>query len=842
MPVLLLVDGSSFLYRAFYAMNDLHSSNGKPTGAIYGFLSMLEKLEKDIAHDFIAVVLDAKGKNFRHALFENYKANRAKMPDDLIFQKQAIVQALSYLGFPTFLQENVEADDVLATFASHAANQHYDVVIASSDKDLMQLVSPQIRVFDSAKNQLLNADAVLQKFGVSPEKMVDYLVLVGDSSDNIPGVAKCGPKTAAKWLNEYGNLAGIIENAHKIKGVVGENLRQHLDFFPTALKLVQLKKDVPHLPPIEHLKRQNIDLDSFQTFCQNFELFSFLKNNSNENKTPKNYLNIPAEKFPQFLEKLNQAENLSFYFNENPLQMAFCFEKNNALTVDFLFDLIDEHFQKFFQNFKGNLIVSDVYETLKFFKKYNLNFNQKIKDVEIMSFILNAGKYNAHHLNALIQRYFVESDSFLSSEKADFILQLFYRFENDFKQNTKQKELFENLEMPLSFVLFEMQENGVLLNTELLKKQSEEMAEQLKIFENEIFKIAEQSFNINSPQQLSDILFVKLNLPHGKKTKSGIYSTNEEVLSDLSWHPLPDLILKYRTLAKLKNTYTDKLPQMVDFNFRIHTHFKQTGAVTGRLSSAEPNLQNIPIRTLEGKKIRQAFIAPMGKQILSADYSQIELRIMAHLSGDLNLIRAFQNKADIHKISAAQIFKIPLASVDENQRRIAKSINFGLIYGMSSFGLSKQLNITVMEAENYMGRYFNQYPQILEYMEKTRECAIKNGYVETIFGRRLYLPDLYSENMHKKKAAERAAINAPLQGSAADLIKRAMIKIAQDLKETNNPSLLILQVHDELILEVPVDVLEETKNLIRLNMCSAAKLNVPLEVSILASQNWANAH
>ena len=832
MARLLLVDGSAFLYRAFYAMPDMHASTGAPTGALYGVLTMMEHLDKDVPTDFVAVVFDSKGKNFRHALFEAYKANRPKMPDPLIAQRPHVLNALRFLGYTVLESDGVEADDVIATLATTGAAKDLDVVIASTDKDLMQLVGGNIKAYDSFKGAWIDAAAVEKKYNVKPAQIVDYLTLVGDASDNVPGVAKCGPKTAAKWLAEFGDVPNLLKNADSIKGVVGENLRQHIPFFDTSRALITLKKDVPNLPDIFSLKRDAIQTELFKSLCLQFELQSFLKSLPSEKKSA---IFLNESNFKEYEADLNNAEKIAIYVALPHL--GLCFEKKSALTVDFHQNFI----QKFLKSYKGDLICCDSNALRHFFKKYGIAFQNKVYDVEIMSFILNAGRHNAHDLNALMARYFNDASP-VPANYANNIFQLFERFENAFAENLPQKDLFESLEMPLSNVLFEMQENGVLLNTELLKKQSAEMAERLKDFEREIFNLAGQEFNINSPQQLSDILFNTLNLPHGKKTKSGIYSTNEEVLSDLAWHPLPDLVLKYRTLAKLKNTYTDKLPQMVDFNFRIHTHFKQTGAVTGRLSSAEPNLQNIPIRTAEGKKIREAFIAPTGKQILSADYSQIELRIMAHLSGDLNLIRAFQNKADIHKISAAQIFKIPLASVDENQRRIAKSINFGLIYGMSSFGLSKQLNITVMEAENYMARYFNQYPQVLEYMEKTRELALKNGFVETIFGRRLYLPDLYSENIHKKKAAERAAINAPLQGSAADLIKRAMIKIAQDLKETNNPSLLILQVHDELILEVPNAVLEETQHLVTAEMCSAAQLKVPLEVSLGTAQNWADAH
>ena len=832
MARLLLIDGSAFLYRAFYAMPDMHASTGAPTGALYGVLTMIERLEKEITTDFVAVIFDSKGKNFRHELFDEYKANRPKMPDPLIAQRPHVLNALRFLGYTVLEADGVEADDVIASLAKKGAAQNLEVVIASTDKDLMQLVNDKIKAYDSFKGIWVDALAVEKKYGVKPTQMVDYLTLVGDSSDNVPGVAKCGPKTAAKWLKEFENLQNLVKNADSIKGVVGENLRNHLPFLKTGKALITLKTDVPHLPEVTSLKRDAIQTEHFKNLCLQFELQSFLKTLPNEKKTS---IFLNEANFKDYEENLKNADKIAIYCA--PPHLGLCFEKNSTFTVDFHQKFI----QNFLNNYSGDLICGDSNSLRHFFKKNGVSFKNKIFDIEIMSFILNAGRHNAHDLNALIERYFTEKTPFPASCAND-IFQLFLRFQNELKQNIQQKALFENLEMPLSEILFEMQENGVLLNTDLLKKQSAEMTEHLNDFEKQIFKIAGQEFNINSPQQLSDILFNILHLPHGKKTKSGIYSTNEEVLNDLAWHPLPDLVLKYRTLAKLKNTYTDKLPQMADYHHRIHTHFKQTGAVTGRLSSAEPNLQNIPIRSPEGKKIREAFIAPKNKQILSADYSQIELRIMAHLSGDINLIRAFQNKADIHKISAAQIFKIPLARVNENQRRIAKSINFGLIYGMSSFGLSKHLNITVMEAENYMARYFNQYPQVLEYMGKTRTQALKNGYVETIFGRRLYLPDLYSENNHKKKAAERAAINAPLQGSAADLIKRAMIKISCDLKETNNPALLILQVHDELVFEVPCQVMEETQHLVVSEMCSAAQLKVPLEVSIGIAQNWADAH
>ncbi len=847
MARLLLVDGSSFLYRAFYAMGDLRSTQGAPTGAIYGFLSMLFKLEKEVSHDFFAVVMDAKGKNFRHQLFSQYKAQRPPMPQDLILQKEALLCALGFLGYPVLIKEKVEADDVLATLAEKARQENVEVVIASTDKDLMQLISPTILAFDAFKNQWVDEKSVVEKFGVSPQQIVDYLVLVGDSADNIPGVALCGPKTAVKWLKEWGNLNAIIHNAEKIKGVVGENLGAHLPFFNTAVQLVTLKKDVEGLPPITELKRKKIENENWKNFCKEFELWSFLKNSETEeeeNYIQKEYLNIAPTQFKEFEKKINNAQSIAFYFNENPLQFSFAFEKNKVLTVDFPFDWVDENINNFFKNYSGDFVVGNIYKTLCFFKKYNLNLPQKMDDVEMMSFILYAGKYNSHSLTVLIQRYFSDLKSFRTEEYADFSLQLFWRFKEEFKNNGAQQSLYENLELPLVKVLFQMEENGVLMDVNLLKQQSQKMNLILNELEKQIFKESGEIFNLNSPKQLSDVLFQKLKLSHGKKTKSGIYSTNEDVLVELAGESeLVALILQHRSLSKLKNTYVDKLPQMVNIHTqRIHTHFKQLGAVTGRLSSIEPNLQNIPIKTQEGKKIREAFIAPKGSLLLSADYSQIELRIMAHLSDDENLIQAFQNGEDIHKMSAAEIFNLPLQAITEKERRIAKSINFGLIYGMSAFGLSKQLGIFLKEAEKYIARYFKRYPKVAEYMHQTRENAIQNAYVETLFGRRLYLPDLYSQNNMKKKMAERAAINAPLQGSAADLIKRAMVDIFNVLNETKSPARLILQVHDELILEVPEAYLNETQNIVQKAMCSAAHLKVPLEISMAAAKNWASAH
>lgn len=896
---LLIVDGSAFLYRAFLNPNlkKMATKDGMPTNVIYGVLKMLKKLYKDFSAEFVAIVFDAKGKNFRHEIFPEYKNNRKPMEESMIIQIQPVIDILTAEGYTIISKEGVEADDVIATLTNMAKQQNINVIIATLDKDLTQLVEtpndenlPTIKWLNTTTNTLFNEEDVKEKYGVYPKNINDWLILVGDNIDNIPGVAKCGEKTATKWINEYGSLENLIVNADKIKGVVGENLRKAIPNFAMTKQLVSLKNDVKDLPKIDDLKLKKIDVEKLKLLYRKYELRQFLRelengeitiknanfqNNNNENAAENNVLKnhkiveVNAKNLNEFADILyKQTDSVCFDFNakinnnnifDTQIISANFLVNKTIYLINFdgiLNDIFNNFQQQFFNLLKSwfednnyKKIGFNTKNILHFLQNKNITLNGVIDDVLLENSLLNAGKFNnftnKSSLEKIYSQYFYDFDEQnISLYSTFFINELHNYFAEQFQQNENQKifNLYKNLELPLINILFKMERLGILVDANILYQQSQNLAKEIAIFEQQIYTLSGEEFNIASPKQLSKILFEKLQLPHAKNK----FSTDEETLSKLAeTYPIAKIILDYRTAQKLKNTYTDKLPKTILKNTgRIHTTFNQTNVVTGRLSSENPNLQNIPIRNKDGKLIRKAFIAAKNYAILCADYSQIELRIMAHLSGDDGLISAFQNHQDVHKSTASEIFKIPADLISDEQRRIAKSINFGLIYGMSEFGLSKQLKISRTDAKNYIERYFQHYPKVLEYMEQTRQNASKIGFVETIFGRRLYLPDLQAKNIALQKSAQRAAINAPMQGSAADLIKMAMLNLSRKIAEQGlqNYIKLLLQIHDELIFEVRQEVAEVMQNLVIREMCEVAKLKVPLEVSANIAENWADAH
>ena len=778
-----------------------------------------------------------------------------------------------------------------------AKQQNINVIIATLDKDLTQLVEtpndenlPTIKWLNTTTNTLFNEEDVKEKYGVYPKNINDWLILVGDNIDNIPGVAKCGEKTATKWINEYGSLENLIVNADKIKGVVGENLRKAIPNFVMTKQLVSLKNDVKYLPKIDDLKLKKIDVEKLKLLYRKYELRQFLRelengeittknanfqNSNNENAAENNVLKnhkiveVNAKNLNEFADILyKQTDSVCFDFNakinnnnifDTQIISANFLVNKTIYLINFdgiLNDIFNNFQQQFFNLLKSwfednnyKKIGFNTKNILHFLQNKNITLNGVIDDVLLENSLLNAGKFNnftnKSSLEKIYSQYFYDFDEQnISLYSTFFINELHNYFAEQFQQNENQKifNLYKNLELPLINILFKMERLGILVDANILYQQSQNLSKEIAIFEQQIYTLSGEEFNIASPKQLSKILFEKLQLPHAKNK----FSTDEETLSKLAeTYPIAKIILDYRTAQKLKNTYTDKLPKTILKNTgRIHTTFNQTNVVTGRLSSENPNLQNIPIRNKDGKLIRKAFIAAKNYAILCADYSQIELRIMAHLSGDDGLISAFQNHQDVHKSTASEIFKIPADLISDEQRRIAKSINFGLIYGMSEFGLSKQLKISRTDAKNYIERYFQHYPKVLEYMEQTRQNASKIGFVETIFGRRLYLPDLQAKNIALQKSAQRAAINAPMQGSAADLIKMAMLNLSRKIAEQGlqNYIKLLLQIHDELIFEVHQEVAEVMQNLVIREMCEVAKLKVPLEVSANIAENWADAH
>lgn len=910
MKTLLLVDGSSYLYRAFHALPDLRNQNNEPTGAIHGVLNMLRRLRKEFHADYSACVFDAKGKTFRNDLFTEYKANRAVMPQDLVVQIEPLHACIRALGWPILMIGGVEADDVIGTLAKQAAESDWHCMISTGDKDIAQLVNDKITLVNTMSNEILDREGVLAKFGVPPERMLDYLMLVGDTSDNVPGVEKVGPKTAVKWLTQYGSLEKIITSADEIKGVVGENLRKSLAWFETSRELITIKCDVD-LPikitdlafqPQDHQQlealyqkldmkaslrelRQQIGHESGEAITQQGSMVQAANNLVTQIHTAR-YETISTESALQaWLEKLNAAPLVSVDCETtslSPLQaqlvgISFCIETGHAaylplshcyagvpkqVALETALTLLkpwleDETKLKLGQNLKYDKHV---------FANHGIQLNGIVHDTMLQSYVLDSGRSHSmdnlalRHLDIQTIRYddvtgkgvnrigfdevAIDVATDYAAEDADITLRLHQTLFPQLQQIDRLHALYRNVEMPILDVLFEIERNGVLLDYALLQQQSNDLGKKLHTLELQAHASANQPFNLNSPKQIQEILFNQLKLPIIKKTPTGVPSTDEDVLQQLALdYPLPKILLEYRGLAKLKSTYTDKLPLMKNpHTDRVHTNYAQAVAVTGRLASSDPNLQNIPIRTPEGRRIREAFIAPPGYQIVSADYSQIELRIMAHISQDEGLLKAFAAGEDIHKATAAEIFGIPLEQVDQEQRRYAKVINFGLIYGMSEFGLASQLGISRSAAHIYMERYFARYQGVERYMQHVREKARQTGYVETVLGRRLWLPEINHSNGNRRQGAERAAINAPMQGTAADIIKLAMIAVTRWLRTEKLRSKLIMQVHDELVLEVPEEEISLLREYLPKYMGGVLTLDVPLLVEIGIGSNWDQAH
>jgi DNA polymerase-1 len=894
----ILVDGSSYLYRAFHAMPPLVNSQGLATGAIYGVTNMLRKLLADHHPEYIAVVFDAKGRTFRDDLYDKYKANRQAMPEELAMQIEPIHEIIRAMGLPIIMVEGVEADDVIGTLAKQATESATKTLISTSDKDLAQLVNEHITLVNTMTDTVLTPSGVTEKFGVPPHLIIDYLSLMGDTSDNIPGVPQVGPKTAVKWLQEYKSLDNIIKHADEFKGKVGENLRASLMQLPLARQLTTIKLDVPLEVTFHDLKRTTPDAQKLTGLYQRLEFKTWLAEllkqqaaatTTTENTKKNQYETIfTEEQLKTWIAKLSQAEFMVLdtettslnYMKAKLVGISFSIEAGSAAYIPFGHDYAEAPSQlsaayvlKQLGPLLENPAIKKVGQNIKYdlevLANYNIHLQGIIHDTMLESYILNSAS-NTHNMDALALKYLglrtisfeevagkgvkqltfnqvpVEQASHYAAEDADVTLQLHQVLWPKVAAESGLKKIYTEIEMPLIPVLARIERNGVLIDAEKLGKQNEQLEKRLAELEVQTHTLAGTQFNLSSPKQLQEILFTQLKLPVLQKTPTGQPSTADAVLQELALEfELPQLIIEHRSLSKLITTYTNRLPQQINTDTgRVHTSYNQTGAATGRLSSSEPNLQNIPVRMAEGRRIRQAFIAPPRYKIVSADYSQIELRIMAHMSNDTGLLTAFERNLDVHQATAAEILDIPLESVTTEQRRSAKAINFGLIYGMSAFGLARQLSISRTEAQTYIERYFARYPQVKAYMENTRIQAHTQGYVETLWGRRLYLPDINSSQIFRQKAAERTAINAPLQGTAADIIKKAMIDIDYWLLHSNIDAKMVMQVHDELVFEVAEADTQTIIEAIRHQMMQAANLKVPLVVSIGVGDNWdaASAH
>ncbi len=902
---LILVDGSSFLFRAYHAIPPLTNAKGQPTNAIYGVANMLRKLLADYDGDYLTVVFDAPGNTFRNDLYPDYKAHRPPMPDDLRVQIEPLHTLIRAMGLPLIMESGVEADDVMGVLAKHAEQQGYDVIISTGDKDMAQLVNEHIILENTMSNSRLDIQGVKDKFGVRPDQIVDYLALMGDSVDNIPGVPKVGPKTAAKWLEQYNTLDNLMACADEITGKIGENLRASLSLLPLSRQLTTIKYDLDLPYRMEDLQHQPMNTDLLKELFTELGFTSWLKSldNSLDQKQAapvsveqaeqeiiareSNYEAVLTDQqFKHWFELLVDAPLFAFDTETNSLDyskaeivgVSFAVTAGNAAYVPLAHD---------YPGVPGQLNRSAILETLKPLLEnpdkaklgQNLKYDMHVlanhsitlrgiaHDTMLESYVLNstATKHNMDdlakvylnhdtiHYEAVtgkgakqisFQEVSIEQATPYAAEDADITLQLHQVLMAKLEQQPSLLQLYSDIEIPLISVLARIESHGVLIDTAMLAQQSLELASQIISLEQHAHNLAGQTFNLGSPKQIQDIFYGKLNLPVLKKTPTGQPSTDESVLQELAVdYPLPKIILEHRGLSKLKSTYTDKLPQQVDERTgRIHTSYHQAVAATGRLSSSDPNLQNIPIRSEEGRKIRQAFIAPPGYKIVAADYSQIELRIMAHLSQDAGLLNAFTEGQDIHRATAAEVFGVAPDQVTNDLRRSAKAINFGLIYGMSSFGLAQQLGLSRSQAQSYIDLYFARYPGVKNYMDTIREQAREQGYVETLFGRRLYLPEILSKNAARRQYAERTAINAPMQGTAADIIKRAMIAVDRWLEKNKPDVKMIMQVHDELVFEIEQEQVQSCIADIRSIMCSAAELNVPLIVDIGIGHNWDEAH
>ena len=911
---LLLIDGSSYLYRAFHAMPDLRNGAGDPTGAIYGMVNMMRRARSEIQADHIACIFDAKGKTFRDEMYPEYKAHRSPMPEDLVKQIEPIHALVKALGWPVLVVSGVEADDVIGTLACQATQAGWETIISTGDKDLAQLVNSSVSLINTMTDERLDAEGVVAKFGVPPERIVDYLSIIGDAVDNVPGVPKAGPKTANKWLAEFGDLDNLMANADQVKGVVGENLRAALAWLPQARQLITVKTDCDlssHVPSLDELHAKPEDSQLLRELFERYAFKTWLREveqvgGSSQVTSPtslaleattspspemgamhsaveKNYECILDEAgLDKWIQKIQGASltavdtettsldalaaqlvgiSLSVHAGEACYIPVGHLNAPEQLKREYVLDRLKPwlesktHF-KVGQNLKYDAHI---------FANYGITLQGVQFDTLLESYVLES--HMPHNMDNLAERHLgmktikyeevcgkgvhqigfdqvdLQTATKYAAEDADITLRLHLALWPQIQTSPGLLYVYEKIEMPAMRVLGIMERNGIRIDSALLAQQGQEIGKRLLALEREIHQLAGQPFNIQSPKQIAEILFGQLQLPVIKKTPSGSPSTDEEVLQKLAEdYPLPARILDYRSLAKLMSTYIEKLPRMADPQTgRVHTNFSQAVAVTGRLASSEPNLQNIPVRTEEGRRIREAFIPAPGCKLLSADYSQIELRIMAHIAEDANLLEAFATGKDVHQATAAEIFGIPLTEVSSEQRRYAKVINFGLIYGMSAFGLAGNLGIERGAAQNYIAKYFERYPGVAQYMERTRLEARDRGYVETVFGRRLWLPEIKS-NGPRRQGAERAAINAPMQGTAADLIKLAMIAVEDWLEKEQLKTKMLLQVHDELVFDVPLDEIELLQAKLPELMCQVAQLKVPLVVSIGVGDNWEEAH
>ena len=938
---LLLVDGSSYLYRAFHAMPDLRNGAGDPTGAIYGMVNMMRRARSELKADHIACVFDAKGKTFRDEMYSEYKAHRSPMPEDLVKQIEPIHAMVKALGWPVLMVSGVEADDVIATLSCQATQAGWETIISTGDKDLAQLVNSSVTLINTMTNEKLDIEGVIEKFGVPPERIVDYLSIIGDAVDNVPGVPKAGPKTANKWLAEFGDLDNLMANAEQVKGVVGENLRASLEWLPKARELITVKKDCdldPHLLSLDDLHAKPEDAPLLRELFERYAFKTWLRDVEKQLTNPSPQSNqgeavfdlagsplpgispneLAAKKsreiastpttvlsqattdlhdgitrhyecvvdelaLDRWLKKIESAqltavdtettgldalaaELVGISLSVTPGEACYIpvAHRNGETQLDR--NLVLSRMRSWLESSSHAKVGQNLKYDSHIFANYGITLGGIHFDTLLESYVLES--HLPHNMDSLAERHlgvktiryeevcgkgvhqigFDQVDLKIATdyaaEDADITLRLHLELWPQIQASPGLLYVYQQIEMPAMRVLGIMERNGIRIDSALLAKQGQQVGKRLLELEGEIHKLAGQPFNIQSPKQIAEILFGQLELPVIKKTPSGAPSTDEEVLQKLAEdYPLPARILDYRSLAKLMSTYIEKLPRMADPKTgRVHTNFSQATAVTGRLASSDPNLQNIPVRTEEGRRIREAFIPADGCKLLSADYSQIELRIMAHIAEDENLLEAFNTGKDVHQATAAEIFGVPLDDVSSEQRRYAKVINFGLIYGMSAFGLAGNLGIERSAAQNYIAKYFDRYPGVAQYMERTRVEARENGYVETVFGRRLWLPEIKGSNGPRRQGAERAAINAPMQGTAADLIKLAMIAVENWLEKEQLKTRMLLQVHDELVFDVPLDEIDLLKEKLPGLMCTVADLKVPLLVSIGIGDNWEEAH
>ena len=887
---IILVDGSSYLYRAYHALPPLTTSKNQPTGAIKGVISMIKRVLIDHPDSPLAVVFDAKGKTFRHDMYSEYKANRPPMPEDLVQQIEPIHRIISLMGIKLIMIPGVEADDVIGTLAEQARQKKLNTVISTGDKDMTQLVCDNVSVVNTMSGELLDENGVMNKFGVGPELITDYLALIGDKSDNVPGVDKVGPKTAVKWLNEYKSIEGIKKNAESIGGKVGENLRSSIETLDLAHELVKIKTDVPLEIGIEDLAVSESDSEQLSEVYKELEFNSWLQEVPEEKivkpEVNSSYVCISSEKsLKELIKKASKAKTIALdtettgldYMDTELVGISLSYQAGEAYyiplkhdddSVDQLdLDIVLKELRPLLEGSSNKIIGQNIKFDRNVLAKYGVDIASIKNDTMMMSYVLDASA-TRHNLDALSSYYLnyktstfedvagkgvkqitfdkvpIEAATNYAAEDADITLRLYEELNPRLEGEDSLNKLNDEIEIPLIEVLSEMEQNGAILNSKILNSQSKDLEGRIKKLEEKAYQIAGEEFNLGSTKQLREIFFEKLKYKIIKKTPGGQPSTDEKVLAELAEeYELPKVLLEHRTLSKLKSTYTDKLPNQVSQSTgKVHTSFHQAVTTTGRLSSSDPNLQNIPIRTEDGRRIRQAFEPSKGNKFISADYSQIELRVMAHMSKDEGLLEAFREGQDVHSKTASEVFDVGIKDVTSDLRRNAKAINFGLIYGISTFGLGKQLGISRNLAAEYMAMYFEKYPDVKKYMESTKEFASQNGYVETLFGRRLYLRDINATNAMRRQASERAAINAPVQGTAADIMKIAMINMHKAIKTQKSEAKLILQVHDELILDTPKDEIDKIVSLVTDSMMGAANLDVPLEIDIGIGDNWDQAH